>query len=130
MIVLDASAAIEWLLQSDKGMQVDSLMAANGDDLHAPHLFDLEIAQVLRRLVMAGKVSAAHGGEAIEVVGHLSCERYPHELLLSRVWQLRENFTAYDAAYIALAETLGATLVTCDAKLVSPAHRARVQLVA
>lgn len=129
MIVLDASATIEWLLQSRRGRKVDALMAAHGDDLQAPHLLDVEVAQVLRGFVAEGKITEAAGREALGFLAGLPCERHGHDVLLGRMWELRHNYTAYDATYIALAEALGALLVTCDLKLASHRHHARVEYV-
>lgn len=98
--------------------------------MHAPHLLDVEIAQVLRRYALAGALGAERGLEALEDLADFPIARYPHQPFLFRVWELRNNVTAYDAAYIALAEALDGTLVTRDAKLASAAgHRARIELV-
>jgi len=130
VIVLDASAAIEWLLQTVVGARVEERIFSQAATLHAPHLLDIEVAQVLRRYVTAGIITASRGQEAIEDVLDLSLTRYPHDVLLLRVWELRDNLTAYDAAYVALAEALGASLLTCDGKIASaPGHHARVEVV-
>ena len=130
MIVLDASAAIEWLLDSRSGQKIDGLMISHGDELHVPHLLDIEVAQVLRRLVLQGKVAARDAVEALHVLAGMSCVRYPHYFYISRIWDLRNNLSAYDAMYVALAESLDALLVTCDPRLAaSPGHRARIQLI-
>ena len=129
MIVLDASATIEWLLQSSRGRKVDSIMAAHGDDLQAPHLLDVEVAHVLRGLVTEARITEAAGREALGLLASLPCERHSHDVLLWRIWELRRNYTAYDATYIALAEALGASLVTCDSKLATHRHHARVEYV-
>lgn len=130
MIVLDASAAIEWLLQSPAGMKIDKRIFSPGESLHAPHLLDVEVAQVFRRYVREKAMSAQRGQEALEDLGDLQLSRYPHDVLLPRVWQLRSTLTAYDAVYLALAELLGAPLLTCDGKLAAaPGHAASVELV-
>ncbi len=130
MIVLDASAVIEMLLRTPIGDQVEARITLRRESLHAPHLIDLEVAQVLRRFVVAGAIAPARGEEAIEDLRDLALVRYPHEMLLERVWQLRDNFTAYDAAYVALAEELEAPLLTCDRKLASSSRpRARVEVI-
>ena len=129
MIVLDASAAIEWLLQSAPGLKIEDRIYSHGETLHAPHLWDLEVAQVLRRLSLGGTISGSRADEAFRDLRDLRINRYPHDVLLPRVWQMRHNFSAYDAAYIALAEELKATLVTRDSKLASASgHAARVEL--
>lgn len=130
MIVLDASAALEWLLQTSAGRRVEKRIYSHPESLHAPHLLDLEVAQVLRRLVREGTISAQRAEHAIHDLVDLRITRYPHFVLLPRVWQLRQNVSAYDAAYIVLAEKLGAPLVTCDNRLAStPGLKTQVEVV-
>ncbi len=119
MIVLDASAALDWLLQTAAGQRIEQRIYSHRESLHAPHLLDLEVGQVLRRLVREGAVSAHRAEQAIEDLLDLRIARYPHFVLLPRIWQLRHNLSAYDAAYVALAENLGARLLTRDARLAS-----------
>jgi predicted nucleic acid-binding protein len=129
MIVVDASALIECLLQTPTGLKVEGRLFAPRETLHAPHLLDLEIAQVLRRLAAAGAVTPGRCEEALQDLGDLAVHRYPHTPLMTRIWELRESVTAYDAAYLSLAEALDAPLLTCDAKLAaSRGHRARVDV--
>jgi predicted nucleic acid-binding protein len=129
MIVLDASAAVDWLLQTPAGRLVENRIYSRNDTLHAPHLLDLEVAHVLRRLVAQGVVTGFRAQQAIEDLLDLRITRYPHDVLLSRIWQLRHNFSAYDAAYITLAEELGAVLVTRDGRLASNSgHSASIEL--
>jgi predicted nucleic acid-binding protein len=123
VIVLDASAAIDWLLQTTVGQQIDGRLYAHGEALHAPHVLDVEVAQVLRRLVRESAVSAQRADQAIEDLLSLRITRYPHFVFLPHIWRLRHNFSAYDAAYIALAQNLGATLVTRDARLAAASGR-------
>lgn len=130
MIVLDASAALELLLNTPLAPRVADRVLAPRESLHAPHLIDLEIAQVLRRWERTGALTPLRGEEALADLADLPLARYPHQLLLARVWSLRANATAYDAAYLALAEALGATLVTRDAALASvPGHGAKVEVI-
>ena len=130
MIVVDASALLEVLLNTSAGQRIADRFSAAGETLHAPHLVDLEVAQVLRRYAASGEMEARRGLQALEDLVDLPLVRYPHDLLLSRIWDLRNNLTAYDAAYVALAEALAAPLVTRDAALASRgAHRARVELM-
>ena len=130
MIVVDASALLEVLLNTSAGGRIAARLFAAGETLHAPHLLDLEVAQVLRRYTRTGEMSPQRGLQALEDLIDLPLVRYPHELFLSRIWELRDNVTAYDAAYLALAEALAAPLVTRDAALASTtAHRARVEVV-
>ena len=124
MIVLDASAAVDWLLQTSAGQLIEKRIYARNESLHAPHLLDVEVAQVLRRLAREAVISSGRAEEAIEDLADLRVTRYPHFVLLSRIWRLRHNLSAYDAAYVALAENLGATLVTRDARLAAASGRA------
>lgn len=119
MIVLDASAAVDWLLQTDSGLRIETRIYSRGESLHAPHLLDIEVAHVLRRLVREGTVLSARADQAIDILQELRLTRYPHSVFLPQIWRLRHNLSAYDAAYVALAEELGATLLTRDARLAS-----------
>jgi predicted nucleic acid-binding protein len=117
VIVLDASAAIDWLLQTTVGQEIEKRIFSRRESLHAPHLLDLEVAQVLRRLVREASVSAKRADQAIDDLLSLRVTRYPHFFFLPHIWRLRHNLSAYDAAYVALTEKLGATLITRDARL-------------
>ncbi len=129
MIVIDASAILELLLRTSAGAAIERRLFGGRETLHAPHLLDVEVAHVLRRYALAGEVSAERGREALEDLEDLSLCRYPHRVLLPRVWELRANLTAYDAVYVALAEVLDAPLVTRDRRLAGAAgHRARVEM--
>jgi predicted nucleic acid-binding protein len=130
LIVLDASAAMEWLLQTPRGLRVGRRIFAAGGSLHAPHLLDAELTQALRRYVAVHGLSVSRAEEALQDLMDLRVRRYPHTPFLRRTWALRNNLTSYDALYVALAEALGATLLTCDAKLAAaPGHRARVEVI-
>jgi predicted nucleic acid-binding protein len=129
MIVIDASTVLELLLNTEDADVVAERVFVPGERLHAPHLLDLEVAQVLRRYAIAGALTDERGRQALDDLDDLPLDRYPHALFLRRIWELRHNLTAYDAAYVALAETLGATLVTRDAALATARHRARVDVV-
>lgn len=129
MIVLDASAAVDWLLQTSAGQRIESRICARNESLHTPHLLDLEVAQVFRRLVREGTITPRRAEEAIEDLLALRITRYPHFVLLPRIWKLRHNFSSYDAAYIVLAEKLGAPLISRDRGLASGSgHGALVEL--
>jgi predicted nucleic acid-binding protein len=129
LIAVDASAILEVLLRTDRGSRIEDRLLSRGDSLHAPHLLDVEVAQVLRRYAAAGNVSSERGLQALADLVDFPIHRYSHDLLLPRIWELRHNVTAYDAAYLVLAETLAAPLVTCDGRLASaPGHAARVEV--
>jgi len=129
MIVLDVSAVVEMLLRTPVGEPLlERLLAPLAESLHAPHLLDVEVAQVLRRFVGRGSLASGRAREALRDLADLPIERYSHEMLLSRIWSLRLDLTAYDAAYVALAELLGATLLTRDIRLLhAPGHAARIE---
>ena len=130
MIVVDASALIEVLLRTSAADAVEGQLFAAGQTLHAPHLLDIEVAQVIRRYAAKGEIDGERGREALDDLADLRIQRYPHDFLLPRVWALRNNVTAYDAVYIALAEGLDAVLLTRDRRLAAAAgHHARVELV-
>jgi len=130
LIVIDASAALELLLASPTGGRVAERALGQAESMCAPHLIDLEVAQVLRRYTLSGDMGRSRAAEALQDFLDLSIERYPHDLFLTRIWQMRHNLTAYDAAYVALAEALGAVLLTTDARLAAaPGHDAQVEVV-
>ncbi|ACK52373.1 PilT protein domain protein [Methylocella silvestris BL2] len=130
MIVVDASALLEALLRTPSAKTVEDRLFAAGQTLHAPHLLDVEVAQVIRRYALSGEIDRARGGLALADLADLPLRRYPHDFLLPRIWDLRNNLTAYDAAYVALAEALDAPLLTRDRRLAAAAgHRARIELV-
>jgi predicted nucleic acid-binding protein len=129
LIVVDASAIVELLLRTEVGLRIEKKVLSVRESLHAPHLLDVEVAQAVRRFAAASRLSPERGQEALADLADLPLNRYPHDMFLPRIWELRHNVTAYDAAYLALAEALKAPLVTCDAKLGSaPGHSAKVQV--
>jgi predicted nucleic acid-binding protein len=131
MIVVDASALIELLLQTETGKQAETRLFQPGETVHAPALADVEVAQVLRRFVARNQLSPDRAQAAIDILPRFPMQRYAHEPFLGRIWQLRDNLTAYDAAYVALAEGLRAPLLTCDTRLANaPALRTTVELLA
>lgn len=124
MIVLDASATVDWLLQTSVGRRIEERLYSRSESLHAPHVLDLEVTQVLRRLARQGIVTFGRAEEAVGDLLDLRIHRYPHFVLLTRIWQLRNNFSAYDASYVVLAEALKATLITRDNRLAGAARHA------
>jgi predicted nucleic acid-binding protein len=130
LIVVDASVAVDVLLRTHGGEAAAERILADRESLHAPELIDVEVAQVLRRLVAHAGLSPSRGLDAIELFAVFPLHRHAHTPLLRRIWELRENVTAYDAAYVALAEGLGATLVTRDKRLARvPRSRAKIEVL-
>lgn len=128
--MVDASALLEFLLQTPLGTRVEARLFRHEDELHAPHLVDVEVVQGLRRLVRTGEMSSGRGAEAIADLIELDLHRHAHLDLLGRAWKLRDNFSAYDAMYVALAEAIDAPIVTCDGPLAkAPGHRARIEVI-
>ena len=121
MIVIDASGIVELVLRTDTGQRLEAMLDDSGLTLHAPQLFDLEVANALRRIARRGESMALRCDAALVRLLELDVERWPHEPLLARVWGLRHQLTAYDASYIVLAEALECDLLTGDARL-SRAH--------
>lgn len=126
MIVIDASAVVDALLGSRPSPDVLSHLEQS---LAAPHLLDYEVTSVTRSLALADKVSVSAAETALNTFRDLHIERYDFAALAPRVWELRHQFTGYDASYIALAEALEAPLVTCDRKLSTTGHGAHVIVV-
>jgi predicted nucleic acid-binding protein len=130
VIVLDASAAVEFLLLTPIGSRVQEKILADGESVHAPHLLDVEVVQVVRQLAATGLISIGRAKQAVEDLLNLSLIRHPHVPWLSRIWELRHNLTAYDATYICIAEALDAPLLTCDRKLARATnHHAKVEVI-
>ena len=130
MIVIDASALLEVLLNTLASGRVTERLFSQNETLHAPHLLDLEVAQVLRRYTLSGEMDAERSEQVLDDLADLPLNRYPHDVFLRRIWALRRNLTAYDAAYVALAEALEAPLITRDAALArASGHRAHIELI-
>jgi predicted nucleic acid-binding protein len=129
MIVLDSSAAVDWLLQTAAGQRIEERIYARQDTLHTVYLLDVEFLQVLRRLVLGGTLSPKRAEEAIEDLAALRITRYAPLPLLHLMWRHRQNLSAYDAAYVALAERLRAPLITRDQRIAAaPGHTAMVEV--
>jgi predicted nucleic acid-binding protein len=125
VIVVDASAAVSALLNAGPARR-----ALAREPLHAPHLIDSEVANALRRQLAAGRIDAGQGWAALNVLRRLAVTRHAAFSLADRVWELREQLSAYDAAYVALAEALDASLLTADARLArAPGLRCPVTVV-
>jgi predicted nucleic acid-binding protein len=130
MIVLDASAAVELVLRTQRADRIAARVLDPAQRLHAPHLIDIEVMQVLRRLVQFREIVPARAELALLDFIQLTIERHAHPALLRRIWGLRSIMTAYDAAYVALAEALAAPLLTCDERLArAHGHRAAIEVV-
>lgn len=130
MIVVDASIVLELLLRTPASVAIEDRVLGGGETMHAPHLLDVEVAQVLRRYAAQRAISEQRGRLAIALLAQFPISRYGHEPLLPRIWALRRNLTAYDAAYVALAEGLHTTLLTRDQRLATaPVIRAIVEVI-
>ena len=130
MIILDASVVIHLLLNTAVGREVGKRIESPELSLHAPQLLDLEVLQVLRRYILTDQLSEQRAEEAIQDLVVLDLTRHDHQVFVGRIWELRNNLTAYDAAYVALAEALDAPLLTSDAgRFSAPGHRAVVELL-
>lgn len=128
MLVVDSSAVLEALAAREPAPGLVERLAEDGD-LHAPHLIDTEVLHALRRMLRRRQISPERAHDARTDFADLTLVRYPHEPLNDRVWELRENLSAYDATFVALAEALDVPLVTCDARLAdAPGHRAQIEL--
>ena len=130
MIVVDASALLEFLLQTPLGTRVEARLLRDNAEFHVPHLVDVEVVQGLRRLVRMREVSPARAKETIADLLALDLHRHSHPGLLSRAWTLRENISIYDAMYLSLGDALDAPVVTCDGPLAgAPGHASRIEVI-
>jgi predicted nucleic acid-binding protein len=118
---------VEVLLNTPAAAAISQHLFAPDETIFAPHLIDLEVLQVLRRFARTAEMGSIRAEQALQVYANMQLNRYAHDVLAPRIWALRHNWTAYDAAYIALAEALDAPLITRDHALASKSgHRARV----
>lgn len=130
MIVLDASAMVEALLGTEVGAGVAKILRSNDVALHAPHLLDVEVLHVLRRAARTGDIDEARGARAMADLAELGIVRHAPIDLWPRAWALRDNLSAYDAMYVALAEALDAPLLTTDRRLAGASgHGANIMLI-
>ena len=129
MWVIDASAVVELLMATPTGFVIEEHVFSSGEPLAAPHLIDVEVLHVVRRFHRTRLLTLERSEQALEDLEDLAITRYGHELLRPSIWRLRDRLTAYDAAYVALAELLDAPLVTCDGELAqSTGHGAAFRL--
>lgn len=124
MLVIDASALVDQLLRLETADSIERHMVEHAGDLHAPHVVDLEVLGALRRVDASG-LAGAQAEEMVSDFLDLPIDRYPHAILAARIWELRHNFSVFDATYVALAETLadGVPLLTADARLARAARK-------
>ncbi|MEA2491835.1 MAG: hypothetical protein QOH21_3627 [Acidobacteriota bacterium] len=130
-IIIDASVIVDALIGGDFGQGAAERLSRTGQTLHAPVTIDAEVLHALRRRWVARKMSDADARDAVKIFQILPVLRHPVQPLVDRIWSLRHNITAYDAAYVALAEALGAPLLTRDQRLAqSSGHSARIHYIA
>jgi predicted nucleic acid-binding protein len=128
LIVVDTSAVLSILLGRPEVPGLADRVRSDSD-LHAPHLLDVEFQHALWRLARTGAISDDRASDARTDFADMTVARYPHVPLADRMWELRHNMTAYDAAFVVLAEILAVPLITCDARLArAPGHRAAVEV--
>lgn len=128
MIVVDASAPLESVSAATVNEPLAERLLAEAENLHAPHLIDVEVLSGLRRLQARREIAPDRAVAARSELTALAIERYPHAGLTDRMWELGDNLSAYDASYLVLSELLRAPLITCDGRLArSPGHRAVVE---
>lgn len=130
MIVIDASLAFEIAVATTEGGALSDRIKLADSPLAAPEIIELEFLQTLRRYVWSKEIDAARASGALRIFADMEIQRFVHAPLRPRIWALRDNLTAYDAAYFALAEMLGAPLWTRDSKYMSvPGHAARIEVL-
>jgi predicted nucleic acid-binding protein len=127
MIVLDASVVVELLTNSAMSDIIRQELSRHDESVLVPHLIDIEVTSAIRRMAASQRIDTHRSRQFLAELADLPAERYPHTPLIGRIWELRHNFTAYDAAYIALAEATNSVLYTCDEKL-RKGHNAQVVL--
>jgi predicted nucleic acid-binding protein len=127
VIVLDASVVVELLINGSSADSIRNDLAGRTDSFAVPHLLDIEVASAFRKMAAGQRIDSHRAEQFLVGLAMFPAERYAHLPLLARIWELRHNFTCYDATYIALAEAMDATIYTCDAKL-SKGHRAGVKV--
>jgi predicted nucleic acid-binding protein len=128
VLVVDTSALLEALVAREPASGLVERLAGDGD-LHAPHLIDIEMLHALRRLTIRGELTEDRAADARADFRELALVRYPHVELSDRIWELRHNLTPFDAAFVALAESLDVPLVTCDARLATaPGVAAQIEM--
>jgi predicted nucleic acid-binding protein len=125
MIVLDASVVVEVLTNGPLAQTIQHELAGRDESFIVPHLLDVEVVSAFRRMAADRSIDSHRTAELLAGLAALPAERYSHLPLLARIWELRHNFTAYDAIYIALAEATNSLLCTADQRL-ARGHRARV----
>ena len=132
MLVLDASAIVELLFQTVVGKKIANIIFNDRVNLVAPELLSVETIQVIRRFINSKELTLERAEQVFQDLRDLPIYYYPHHIVLSRVWDLRKNFTAYDATYLALAENLNAPLITTDSafkKGYGKLHKAKVLFI-
>lgn len=122
-VVADASAIVEYLFRTVRAPAIEAIVTDPDVDVHVPFLCDVEVGSALRRALLLGRMTGHHANLVLDAYLDLPLIRHGHSVLLARALDLRENFTTYDAMYVALAERLDAALLTEDAPLRRAARR-------
>lgn len=127
-VVVDASAVVMLLLRAPASGEIVERLRKAGGSIHAPHLIDLEVANVLRRYATMRPDQADRCYQALSDLRVMPVFRYSQDVFFDRIWELRQSFTVSDASYLALAEYLSAPLVTCDGRFKTAGHEAKVEV--
>jgi predicted nucleic acid-binding protein len=130
VVVVDSSALVDFLTNIEAHPRIGRILMVDPGALNAPEIVDLEMLSVFRQMVFDGRLDAERASGFLVDFQALPIERHSHEYFVRRIWELRDNISPYDAAYVALAEFLNAPLLTRDARLArTSGHAARIEYI-